>query len=47
MILAFLLLAFIFILHGSWSRSESFAVPGFGSASASASIGGEKGKSNA
>jgi hypothetical protein len=41
--LAFLLATFIFILHGSWSRTESFSIPGIGNAGVNASVGGQKG----
>jgi hypothetical protein len=40
---AFLLACFVFVLHGSWSRSESFAIPSLGGASGSVNIGGQKG----
>lgn len=36
--LAFLLAVFIFVLHGSWSRTESFNIPAVGGVSGSASI---------
>jgi hypothetical protein len=36
--LAFLLVVFIFVLHGSWSRTETFAIPSIGGGSLSANV---------